>query len=142
MLQVSDTQPAVSDSELRELLGEFYGLVREDAVLGPIFERAIDDWPAHLERLTAFWSSVMRGSGAYKGNPFAAHRRHLDEIDPGMFDRWLGIWRATTSRRFPPEIAAIFHLKADRIGESLKAALFFRPELTQTSPANPTSKSG
>jgi len=138
MLQVSDAQPAVSDGELRELLAEFYGLVREDAVLGPIFERAIDDWPAHLERLTAFWSSVMRGSGAYKGNPFAAHRRHLAEIDPGMFDRW----RATTSRRFPPEIAAIFHLKADRIGESLKAGLFFRPELTHTSPANPTSKPG
>jgi hemoglobin len=124
-----NVQAVVSEVDLRGLVEDFYGRVRRDRELAPIFEGAIGDWPLHLDRLTAFWSSVMLGSGRYKGNPFAAHQRHAEELRPELFDRWLGIWRETTHDRFPADIAAIFQLKADRIAESLKAGLFFRPAL-------------
>ncbi|MEF2551057.1 group III truncated hemoglobin [Aurantimonas sp. A2-1-M11] len=132
-----DAMPIVSEDELRALVDDFYDHVRADAVLGPVFERAVSDWPAHLERLTAFWSSVMLTSGRYKGNPFAVHHRHRGEIDLQMFDRWLGLWRETTSRRFSAETAAVFHMKAERIADSLKSGLFFRPELADLRPAHP-----
>lgn len=129
--------PIVDEDSLRLLVADFYDRVRADPVLGPVFEGAVTDWPAHLERLTAFWSSVMLTSGRYKGNPFAVHHRHRGEIDLAMFDRWLGLWRETTSRRFPAATAAVFHEKAERIADSLKAGLFFRPELADLRPAHP-----
>ena len=122
-------EPVVEEAELRRLVETFYGDVRRDAVLGPLFENAIRDWPAHFDRLTAFWSSVMLGSGRYKGNPFAAHVRHREAIDPAMFDRWLGLWREATERCLKPEAAALIQTKADRIAESIKGGLFFRPEI-------------
>ena len=45
-------------------------------LIGPVFNDAIADWPEHLEKLQAFWSSVMLTSGRYKGRPLPAHIRH------------------------------------------------------------------
>jgi hemoglobin len=115
-----------SEAELARLVGTFYGRIRRDEVLGPIFERAIDDWPEHLEKLTDFWSSVMLTTGRYKGNPVAAHAKHLASIEPEMFDRWLRIWGETASEILAPEAAVAIKAKADRIAESLKLAMFFR----------------
>lgn len=130
-------EPVVSEADLRGLVEEFYGRVRRDSELGPIFEAGVRDWPTHLDRLTAFWSSVMLGSGRYKGNPFAAHQQHAGELGPALFDRWLGIWQETTQARFSAETAAILQLKADRIADSLKAGLFFRPALARGYAAAP-----
>ena len=43
------------DSILR-LIKTFYIDVRQHAVLGPIFNARIQDWPAHLAHLTEFWA--------------------------------------------------------------------------------------
>jgi hemoglobin len=48
-------------------------------------------------------------------------------IQPGFFDRWLSLWRETAGELFAPAPAAQFRAKAERIAESLKLALFFRP---------------
>ena len=112
----------VTEAAIDALVRRFYGAVRQDAVLGPIFERAIDDWDEHFDRLTDFWSSVMLGSGRYKGNPFGAHQPL--RLGPGMFMRWLGLWRSATEELFVPDIAAEFQAKADRIARSLMLGLF------------------
>ena len=91
-----------------------------------MFDAAIGDWDAHLEKLIAFWSSVMLTSGRYKGNPVAAHAKHLDRITPPMFDRWLALWADVTDQALPAATAAALQAKAARIAESLKLALFFR----------------
>src|SRR3546814_2312981 len=88
----------IDEQELERLVALFYARVRADEELGPIFNDAIDDWPEHLEKLVAFWSSVVLTSGRYKGNPMAAHLKHRDRITPALFDRWLGLWNMTTSR--------------------------------------------
>jgi len=116
----------MSEAEIERLVGAFYAKVREDAVLGPIFDGAVQDWPEHLEKLSAFWSSVMLTSGRYKGSPMAAHLRHARSIDPAMFTRWLDLWRQAARDMLTPADAAAIIEKAERIAESLKLALFFR----------------
>ena len=105
----------IDEAALARLIPAFYDRVRTDAEIGPLFNEAVEDWPAHLEKLVAFWSSVMLTTGRYK-----AH------ITPAMFDRWLAIWTATTDELMPPAAAAALQAKAARIAESLQLALFFR----------------
>ena len=116
----------IGEAGLERLVHAFYARVREDAELGPIFNQAIDDWPEHLGKLTAFWSSVMLTSGRYKGQPVPAHLKHRDQINPALFERWLALWGETARALMPPEAAAALEAKAARIAESLQLALFFR----------------
>ncbi len=116
----------IDDARLEDLVSRFYARVREDAELGPVFNDAISDWPEHLEKLAAFWSSVMLTSGRYKGQPVPAHMKHIDRITPALFDRWLGLWNEVTAEVMPAAAAQALQAKAARIAESLQLALFFR----------------
>lgn len=116
----SITEPAIA-----ALVDSFYAKARRDPVIGPVFNAAVEDWGEHLDKLRGFWSSVMLTSGRYKGNPMAAHVKQ--PIEPDFFPRWLQLWRDTAGELFTPAVAAQFCEKAERIGESLKLALFFRP---------------
>jgi hemoglobin len=89
---------------------------------------ADDAWPAHLEKMYAFWSSVTLTSGRYKGNPVATHH-NIANLAPPMFGNWLDLFEATAADQFVPELADRFVTAARRIAESLKLALlFFRPD--------------
>lgn len=118
----------IHEAGLERLVPLFYERVRADAEIGPIFNEAVGDWPGHLDRLIAFWSSVMLTSGRYKGSPMAAHLKHRSRITPAMFDRWLTIWTATTDELMSARAAAVLQNKAARIAASLGLALFFRLE--------------
>jgi hemoglobin len=114
-----------SEAQIEAVVDAFYARVRDDAMLGPIFNGAIDDWPGHLVKLQAFWSSVMLGSGRYKGQPMPAHVRHEARITPAAFARWLALWDETTDAMLPPAMAAVFQEKAARIAESLALGIQF-----------------
>lgn len=113
----------VDEEGLARLVDRFYAAVRADALIGPLFNDAIDDWPHHLDKLAAFWSSLMLSSGRYKGMPMAAHLKHRARITPVMFDRWLMLWREATEAEMPPASAHSMQAKAARIAESFKLAL-------------------
>jgi hemoglobin len=113
------TQDGITEQSLTALVERFYARVREDAALGPVFNDAIDDWPEHLERLQAFWSSVMLTSGRYKGQPLPAHLKHEAAITPTLFQRWLTLWGETTNELMAPAAAAALQEKAGRIAQSL-----------------------
>lgn len=115
----------VDESGIAVLVDRFYGKVRQDPLIGPLFNAAIDDWDAHLATLRAFWSSVMLTSRRYKGDPMAVHLKQ--PIRPEFFDRWLELWHETAREVFAPDPAAAFSARAERIAESLKLGLFFRP---------------
>jgi hemoglobin len=118
----------ISEEGIRRLVDEFYAKVRADADLAPIFNRAITgDWGLHLATMRDFWSSVMLTSGRYKGNPVATHLR-LDGMEPRLFDRWLELFNETCGELFDGNLAEAFRVKAMRIAESLKLALFYRPD--------------
>jgi len=116
----------INEADLQRLIPAFYNRVRADDMIGALFNKAIDDWPHHLEMLVAFWSAVMRSAGRYKGSPMAAHLRHQAAIRPEMFERWLALWTETTDQLMPPAAAAALQAKARRIAESLSLALFYR----------------
>lgn len=116
-----------SEDAIRQLVDRFYSKVRADPALGPVFERAIaGDWGPHLATMHDFWSSVMLTSGRYKGNPVGVHLR-VEGIEPPLFARWLALFNETCSELLDETVAAAFHAKASRIAESLKLALFYRP---------------
>jgi hemoglobin len=117
--------PCITEPAIAALVERFYGKARRDPVIGPLFETAVEDWDEHLGRLCDFWSSVMLTSGRYKGNPMGAHVKH--PIEPEFFERWLALWHETAGEVFAPDAAAQFDLKAERIADSLKLALFYRP---------------
>jgi hemoglobin len=118
----------LSEDAIRHLVDSFYIKVLTDAELGPIYERAIaGDWGPHLATMHDFWSSVMLTSGRYKGYPVAVHLR-AEGIKPRLFDRWLALFDETSREFFPDDGADAFRTKAVRIAESLKLALFYRPD--------------
>ena len=123
----------ITEPGIAALIDRFYGKARQDPVIGPVFNAAVADWDEHLAKLHDFWSSVMLTTGRYKGNPMAAHMRQ--PIEPGFFDRWQALWRETATETFAAPIAAQFAAKAERIGESLKLGLFYRPDAVRIRPA-------
>ena len=124
----------VTEEGIRRLLGLFYGRVRRDPQLGPVFARAVGttdaDWAPHLARLEDFWSSVMLRSGRYHGDPFSAHLR-LPDLEPAMFDRWLALFGEACAEVFEPDLADAFRERAERIARSLRMGLFERPPAPQ-----------
>lgn len=126
-----DRIEGVDEEGLARLVGRFYAAVRADALIGPVFNDAVHDWPEHLEKLTSFWSSLMLTSGRYKGTPMAAHLKHRARLTPAMFERWLALWQDATEAEMPPEIAKAMQAKAQRIAESFKLALSLKLETVQ-----------
>lgn len=122
----------VDEAYIARMVHAFYGRIRADAALGPVFDAAIADrWPAHLERMVAFWSSVALHTGGYSGKPVPAHAR-LDGLSPELFQRWLALFRETLHETAPsPEAADYFIERADRIAASLQMALFGFPRFTE-----------
>jgi hemoglobin len=85
----------ITEQEIRDLVYTFYGRVREDACLGPVFEgRLAGRWEPHLEKMCDFWSSVLLATGRFEGNPVEAHLR-VPDISPGHFDRWIELFERT-----------------------------------------------
>ena len=117
----------VTDDSIRRLVDEFYGRVRDDAALGPVFANAVGDWDTHLATMRDFWSSVMLTSGRYKGNPVMKHRQ-VEGISYELFERWLALFAETARALFVPALADVFNAKAARIAESLRLAVFYRPD--------------
>lgn len=115
--------PLVTEEQIAALVDNFYGKVRVDPTLSSIFASAIgEDWSPHLTKMRAFWSSVMLGSGTYKGNPMIAHL-NLPRLTREHFERWLELWRETTNEICAEPAASLFVQKAEMIAERLLYAI-------------------
>ena len=114
----------VTAQMIREVVHAFYAKVRIDPALGPIFNRVIPEkaWPAHLAKLSDFWSSVLLMSGRFKGTPMAAHAG-IPEIRPSHFARWLQLFKQTVEALCPPPAAALFTAKSEIIAQSLQLGI-------------------
>lgn len=96
----------MTENEVRIMVETFYGRVRADADLGPVFEpRVGDDWQAHMDRMVDFWSSVLLATGRFRGNPLATHRA-IAELRSHHFDRWLELFEEVL-REVLPEHKAV-----------------------------------
>ncbi len=107
--------------DIARLVDVFYDRIQTDPILGPVFNPAVHDWPAHKATLVQFWASVALGSREYRGNPMAAHRPHpiLDE----HFGHWLALWRQTAHEVMDDAQAEQMYAYAQRIARSLRFGL-------------------
>jgi hemoglobin len=112
----------VEETMVAELVDRFYAKVRQDELLGPIFNARIEDWDEHLAKLSAFWSSVVLMTGRYKGQPMPVHIA-ISEITDEHFERWLALFAETAKVVCPPEAAALFVDRSRRIAESLRLGI-------------------
>ena len=111
----------IDEAMITRLVHAFYGRVRDDATLGPIFAAEVEDWDAHLATLVNFWSSVALLTTRYDGRPMPAHLR-LD-VGEEHFQRWLELFRATAREVCTPEAAAFFIAKAENIARSFQMGI-------------------
>jgi len=109
----------VTEQMIHDLVHGFYGKIRTDPALGPIFNRVVGDWDEHLAKMCDFWSSVLLMTGRFKGAPMAAHAR-IPEIRPTHFARWLHVFQQTAAGVCPPQAAALFVAKSEMIAQSLQ----------------------
>lgn len=118
---------SITEETIVTLVDRFYARIRDDAELGPVFERVVDGhWDRHLGTMVRFWSSVMLKTGTYHGSPMQAHMR-IPGMEAGLFARWLSLFEETAAELFEPPQAERFLERARRIAESLQLGLFFRP---------------
>ena len=114
--------PTLDQAAIARLVARFYARVRADDEIGPVFARAVHDWPAHEAKIVAFWASVALGARSYRGNPMVVHRG-VAGIDAAHFERWLSLWRLTVADVLEPEAATVMIEHAERIGRSLREGL-------------------
>lgn len=85
-----------SEDEIAALVHHFYARVRRDAQLGPIFNTHVQDWDAHLVKLTDFWSSALRGTRRFRGTPMPVHAA-LPGLTAALFQHWLQLFETTVA---------------------------------------------
>lgn len=119
--------PYVDAAAIEQMVHAFYGRIREDAVLGPIFDTRITDWEPHLARMIHFWSAVLLAAPGFMGNPMQKHRElvgaapHVARED---FERWLGLFSETLAGIFEAPVAEAILTRARRIAGRLSFAMF------------------
>nr|WP_295873803.1 group III truncated hemoglobin [uncultured Chitinophaga sp.] len=94
------TRKDITDlADIQLMVDTFYGTVREDELLGPIFNNLIQDrWPEHLEKMYRFWDTILLDSHTYHGAPFHPHATM--PVNGLHFDRWVQLFRATVNGLF------------------------------------------
>lgn len=114
--------------DIGKIVREFYVKVRNDELLGPIFNEIITDWEAHLEHLTDFWQMNVFGGKAYTGNPIAVHQE-VDErvgntIEAFHFGTWLELWFITIGDLFEGENADLMKRRARKMQTGLMVTIY------------------
>jgi hemoglobin len=111
----------IDEPMIERVVRGFYAKVRQDPLLGPVFDARVKAWEPHLQKMCEFWSSVALMSGRYHGSPMV---KHLPlPVDAAHFDRWLDLFRQTVRELCPPAAQTHFIERAERIAESLELGI-------------------
>lgn len=105
-------------SDVKLLVDSFYEKVRENRVLGHIFEEVAQvDWQHHLPKMYAFWASILLGERSYDGNPMLKHIELSKTYPLGdmEFEEWLRIFYQTVDELFEGERSEDAKLRAANI---------------------------
>lgn len=108
----------IDDRFVSRLVDDFYGRVREDPDLGPIFDARVKDWDEHLDRMKRFWRSVLFSSGEFLGNPMLKHAV-IPGLNRALFDRWLELFGETLDTLGDAAAREHVHSRARMIASSL-----------------------
>lgn len=103
--------------QLKEIVDQFYAKVREDQLIGPIFnDIAKVDWATHTEKIYHFWDALLFGSDNYRGRPFPPHIPLNLKVE--HFERWLKLFCETVDASFEGQKANEIKMRALNIGRN------------------------
>lgn len=112
-----------SRKDIMLLVTNFYTQVRENEMLGPIFNPIIQNWDEHLEHIGDFWEGMIFQKPLFKGNPVKAHvladAFHNHAITQLHFHEWLTLWHSTVNSLFQGDHAELVKNKARNIASHL-----------------------
>lgn len=134
----------ITEARISDLVESFYEKIRSDALLGPIFNEKITNWPPHLARMKDFWASIAIESGRFRGNPMVKHLA-IPGIERAHFDHWLALFDQTLPTVMPNAAACEFLSgRAARIADSLMTGISIHrdglPNITQKKETNDVTR--
>ncbi len=112
-----------SRPDIERLVDTFYGLVRGDDLLGPIFDDVAHvDWAEHLPKMYAFWDAVLFGTPGFKGNPLATHvmLSRKTALTEREFGRWITLFHQTVDQEFAGPMAIEAKRRAEQIAMTMQ----------------------
>ena len=105
-----------TEADIKLLVDSFYDKVNQDELLSPVFNSfAKVNWQTHLSVMYNFWSTVLLGNMAYRGQPFPRHLRL--PIETQHFTRWTALFTQTVDLLFEGEKAEEAKHKATSIAK-------------------------
>lgn len=115
-------------ADISLLVHHFYTKIRADKEIGFYFNEMIQDWNAHLEKLTDFWEMNLFGGKVYSGNPLEAHVKvdqHFEgKISSNEFGIWLNYWFETLDQLFEGANVEMLKRRARKMGTHLFMNMF------------------
>ncbi|MFL5788995.1 MAG: group III truncated hemoglobin [Flavisolibacter sp.] len=109
------TQDIMTVEDIKLFVDGFYEKVRQDELLAPVFNEKIQNWPQHLEKMYAFWQTVLFGKPAYKGSPFPPHAKL--PINYIHFTKWIELFVSTIDKLFIGNKARETKWRAEKMAE-------------------------
>jgi len=112
-----------TEADVKRVVDEFYGAIRRDELLNPIFSDVAQvDWAHHLPKMYAFWNQIVLGIIGYTGAPFPPHTKL--PVRQEHFTRWVELFHRTVdadfagpgAKRAKDAAASIAHTFAMRLG--------------------------
>ncbi len=102
--------------DIQWMVNQFYSKIREDDLLGDIFNNIIQDrWDLHLEKMYKFWQTVLLNERTYFGSPFLPHAKM--PIEKTHFDRWLKLFYETIDENFYGPLAEKAKWQGERMAQ-------------------------
>ncbi len=113
---MNEPKEILSLDDIKNLVDTFYEKVREDELIGPIFnERIQDRWPQHLAKMYTFWQTVLLGEHTYFGSPFPPHGNL--PVSHQHFENWMLLFTQTVDELFAGEKAIEAKWRAGKMAE-------------------------
>lgn len=110
--------------DIHLLVDTFYGSVRRDDLLGPIFNGIIqDNWQEHLEKMYRFWQTVLLDEHTYHGSPFPPHAQM--PIGKTHFDQWVKLFHATLDKHFIGERAEKARKQSEQMASIFQSKIYY-----------------
>ncbi|WP_335966625.1 group III truncated hemoglobin [Galbibacter sp. PAP.153] len=117
-----------SIDDIKLLVDTFYGEIRKDPILSPIFNNVIQDqWPKHLEKMYRFWETVLLENHTYFGSPFAPHAKL--PVSKEHFDRWKLLLFTTVDSLFIGKKASEAKWRAEKMAEMFQHKIAYFSKL-------------
>ena len=128
----SENKDILTLIDIKKLVDDFYGRIRANDLLAPIFNVEIgDNWEKHLQRMYDFWQTILLETPVYSGSPFLKHAKL--PIAKEHFDIWIDLWHKTIDDHFVGEKAKEAKWRADRMSEMFQ----YKLDYYKNNPAEP-----